>query len=88
MRAKEFVQINRLVQLGSLDPVLLHKLTQDPSPLFQYLGHYYLYRYYASDEGTAALYRQAMHELEPQLPKVVQAQMEKELAERRDQGQD
>lgn len=34
MRAKEFVQINRLVQLGSLDPVLLHKLTQDPSPLF------------------------------------------------------
>lgn len=57
----------------------LNKILQDDSPMFKYLGYYYLYEYHLGNEEKLFEIREEMDKLSSELPKVLVLQLEQEI---------
>ncbi len=65
--------------ITQMDPEELALLTQDPAPIFQYIGYYYLVDYHRSDVEKVTSLKAEMAQLEEDLPKSFVTAIHKEV---------
>ena len=65
--------------LQSMEVKTLEKITEDPSPIFRYIGYFYLYEYHLAHEEKRNEIQASMKALEEDLPRFFVQQMQKEI---------